>query len=173
VSSVTQSLGLSVLLRAEQRLPGEGFGAAADAAAALFRTPAADGGLLLREYGLTWVEAFPEPEPAHALTGLTTGMLGLHEYVRVRGEPWAEEVFAHLLATLRRRLPAYERRSGPRTDLVAEVAMSDDETYLAIQQLRALHAVTGVEELRRRAARWARRLYLLRTRRIVRGMAPL
>jgi hypothetical protein len=172
ISSATQSLGLSVLLRADRRLPGEGFGAAAAAAAALFRTPADEGGLLLREYGLTWLEAEPGPEPAHPLTALTTGMLALSEYARV-GEPWADDVFAHLLATLRRRLSAYERRSGPRTDLATETPMSDDETYLAIQQLRALYGVTGLDELRRRADRWARKLYLLRTRRFVRGLAPL
>lgn len=109
-------LGLSVLLRAEQLHPREGFGEAATAAARRLREETT-----------------------------LTDILGLHEYDRVRGEPWA--------------LPARMDGSG--------------DPYLVVQQLYALHELTGRPELRTRARRLTRRVVVSKLKEFARFRAPL
>ena len=145
VSCFSQSLGLSIMLRAEQTLSSPEFGDAATAAAQLFRVPVAAGGVLAEEDGRTFL-AYPEPEPAHVLNGFVTGMFGLREYYRVRGEPWSSELFQRCVDTLVRTLPAYEVPMGLRYDLKSDTTVSPDYYYFVVQQLHALYELTGVDD---------------------------
>jgi hypothetical protein len=145
-SDVSQSLGLSVLLRAEQMHPGESFGESATAAAEAFR---------VRSDLMSLVE------PAN-VSGFMTGMFGLHEYHRVRGEPWAAELFDRCVVMLQKTLAESEAPGGPL-----------DDNYLVVQQLLALHEITGLAEFRSLARNWARRLCASRAKDFVRLRAPL
>jgi hypothetical protein len=173
VSCFSQSLGLSILLRAAQLDPDAGYGDAATAAAALFRVPVAEGGILWEEDGLAYLEEYPEPAPAHVLNGFVTGMFGLHEYYRVRREPWAKELFDRCCATLRRRLPEYEAPDGLRYDLAADTVVTHDYYYFIVQQLRALHRITGDRFFLKWARRWSRELYSSRLESFVRLREPI
>jgi glycosyltransferase involved in cell wall biosynthesis len=169
VSCLGQSLGLSILLRAEQRGGDEGFATAATAAARLLRVPLSDNGVLFEQDGLVFLEEYPEPDPAHALNGFMTGMFGLHEYHRARGEPWAHELFVRCVETVRLRLPEYEARAGLRYDLGSDAVVSTDDYYYLVQQLRALGRLTGDSFFDQWARRWARKLYVGKLRSVLRG----
>ena len=105
VSCFSQSLGMLDSLTSRAITSRWGYGAAANAAAELFRVSVPEGGVLWEEGQLAFLEEYPESEPAHVLNGFVTGMFGLHEFYRVRGEPWAKELFDRCCLTLRRTLP--------------------------------------------------------------------
>jgi hypothetical protein len=173
IAASTQGLGASVLLRAEQELGGGDYRRGAAAAVAALRLPVADGGALYERWGRTFLEEFPEPEPAHVLPGLLNALVGLHEYHRVTREPWAAELLRRCLDTLVRDLRWYEHPAGIRVDYAGDRRLGLDEAYLVVQQLRALHALTGRPELGRTARRWGRRVQVARLREFVRLRRPL
>lgn len=159
VSCFSQGLGLSILLRAEQAAPGQGFGEAAACAVRLFRIPVREEGLLWEENGDVFLEEYPEDPPPHVLNGFITGLFGLHEHHRATGEAWTAELFARCASTLRRALRRYESRRGLRYDLAADEVMSADYIHFVVQQLRALHAMTGERVYLLFAWRWRAFLY--------------
>jgi hypothetical protein len=162
-----------MLLRAEQMLPGEGFGRAATAAAELFRVPVQDGGILWQEDGLIYLEEYPENPPAHVLNGFVTGMFGLHEYYRATEQEWAQWLFRQCVHTLTQILGQYETASGLRYDLHAEAVVNADYYYFIIQQLRALYLITGERMFQDYARRWSRQLYRRKLGAFLRCEAPL
>jgi hypothetical protein len=173
VSCFSQSLGLSILLRAEQIMPGEGFGQAATAVAALFPVPVQDAGILWQENGLVYLEEYPENPPAHVLNGFVTGMFGLHEYYRATGQEWARLLFQQCVHTLTQILEQYEAAAGLRYDLQAEAVVNSDYYYFIIQQMRALYQITGERLFQDYARQWARRMYRRKISAFVKCAAPL
>jgi hypothetical protein len=154
VTPASQGLGLSVLLRAEQRRPGEGFGTAADAAARLFGVEAVDGGLLTAG-------------PPSELIGAATGLLALHEHARATGEEWTAELFERAVGVLARAAP------GVPHDPAEAPAATPDAAYFVVQQLLALHRISGRPELQAEARRRARILYTSRARAVLRLEEPI
>lgn len=173
VSCVSQSLGLSVLLRAEQLHPGDGFADAATAAAQLFRVPVSEQGILYERGGLAFLQESPGLDLAHALSGNLTGILGLHEYRRSRSEPWTDELLTRFVSTLRRKRLVYEELYRVAYERPSEGQAASEDTYFVVQQLRALHEVTGLDVFRTWARRLAVRLYAARVGAFVRLQAPL
>lgn len=173
VSCFSQSIGLSILLRANQVFHSSGFDRAAKAAAQLFRVPIADGGILWMDNGLVYLEEYPEATPSHVLNGFITGMFGLYEYHKITGEAWAKDLFLSCLNTIKLTLDKYETPHGLRYDLVNSSIVNADYYYFQIQQLLALHAITGDRFYRDRAERWRRRMYKMKIRSFLSGAAPI
>lgn len=173
VSCRSQSLGLSVLLRAQQRFPDDGFGDAARAAGQLFRVPVGVGGVLSDEEGLTRFEGYPEPQPAHVLDHWLSAIFGLHEYALHGGERWTRELLERSIGSVRATLAAYETPAGVRNDLRSEQPVSEAGLYLLIAQLRGLATITGDQSFSARARAWTRQLYAARLRNFLTLRGPL
>jgi hypothetical protein len=156
------------LLRAAQLAPEEGFDEAATAAAKLFRAPADENGLLRTEGGLASFAVHPRAQRPHVLSGFATGVLGLHEYGRVRGEPWVDDLLARCL----RSLGVVARHLHPDPPDVAPAPPPDPE-YTVVQQLSALHRITGDERFGEAARIRARALHKARLRAFLRLEAPI
>lgn len=167
VSSSAQGLGLSILLRADQAQPAEGFGEAAATAARLFQVSVLDGGLLSERDGLTYLAEHPDADPADELSGFVTGVFGLHEYHRVGGEPWVAELFVRCATTLARLRERLVDGAGHVLTVTA------DPEYFVVQQLHALHRMTGEPEFRSRARERSRLVRASRLRAFVRHEAPV
>jgi hypothetical protein len=172
VSCVSQSVGLSILLRADQMAPGAGFDQCAHAAAVLFRVPVQDGGVLWVEDEQVYLESYPESAPSHGLSDFITGMFGLHEYARVTGQAWARSLFAQGVQTLSKVIRLYETANGLYDDLRHDTPIKLDDYYVIVQQLRALRVITGEHIFHQYAQRWSCRLYQQKCALFFKGAAP-
>jgi len=173
VSCFSQSIGLSMVLRAEQVAPGNGFLEAAKAAVELFRIPVKDGGVLWEENGQIFLEEYPEPDSAHVLNSWITGIFGLHEYYRVTGEEWTRELFNRCLHTLKQMLPQYVTPKGLRNDLRTDIVVNANYFYFIIQQMYALYQITGDRFFLGYGQRWKKWMYYQKLKSFLSGNDPL
>lgn len=108
ISGMAQGEAISLLLRADEELPGRGFGEAAVRAAEPFRYELGDGGVLSRHMGdIFFIECAVFP-PSYVLNGHLFALFGLCDLQRKMNQPWLDETIANAVATLRRRLDVFD-----------------------------------------------------------------
>ncbi len=105
---MAQGEAISVLLRAEELEPGEGYAEAAQKAAQPFRCTIASGGIVWRSNGDVFLEEVAVEPAAHILNGCIYSLWGLHDLNKALNVPWAGELFEEVLRTLEQRLPMYD-----------------------------------------------------------------
>jgi hypothetical protein len=156
ISGMTQSLGISVLLRAYQLTTDVAYLNAASTALAWMRKPLSSGGVAIRTYSGTWYEEYPNAErPSHVLNGHIWALFGIWDYFRVTRDPEAARMFREGVDALRAEVGRYDvgywvvYDQLNRADMVNGFYMS-----FIIEQLKALYAITGDRELRRLARKW-------------------
>ncbi len=173
VSCFSQATALSMLLRADQIQPGEGFGESAVAAARLYQVSLEDEGIQCLDEGLTFLEEYPEDPPSHVLNGFITAVLSLHEYWRVHQEEWARSLLDRCIQTLTQVISRYETPQGLRYDLRLEGVVSPDYYYFIVQQLWALHQISGQRVFKKYAHRWTRAMHRQKLAQFVTLRMPL
>jgi hypothetical protein len=156
VSSIAQSLGISVVLRAWQLTGQPRYRQAAEAAFGVFQIPIERGGVVLPTAEGTWLEEYPDPAaPTHVLNGHMWSMFGLCDYWRALGDERARHLFFEAAAVLKANLQTYDcgywvlYDQRPHPGLVNSAYM-----HFQIDQLRVLETITGEEVFGRYAARW-------------------
>lgn len=109
VSATAQSLTTSVLIRAHEARPTDGFLVAALRAATPLSKPIDAGGLVARsDAGDVFFEDLGELPMAHRLDGAILGCWGLFELERVMLAPWVHKLVGPAIGTLQRRLATYD-----------------------------------------------------------------
>ncbi|MBV8363178.1 MAG: hypothetical protein JO193_01290 [Candidatus Eremiobacteraeota bacterium] len=159
ISAMAQGEAISVLLRADEMLPREGYFDAALRAAAPFQADVREGGVVWQSRDDTFFEEIAVPRAAHVLNGHIFAMFGLWELHRLTHERWVEELVAKALDTLRRRLPLYDSGYWSFYSLLAyggkfrAVATLKYHAF-HIAQLRVLAAMFGERRFDAVARRW-------------------
>lgn len=156
ISGMTQSLGISVLLRAYQ-LTGEiDYLDRASAAFKWLREPVESGGVSMRTRVGTWFEEYPNHEtPSHVLNGHIWALFGIWDYARVTRDPEAERLFREGINVLKDEIDRYDVGYWVVYDQLNRVDMVNG-FYISfiIEQLRALYAITGDPQFGRLAGKW-------------------
>ncbi|PWB39693.1 MAG: hypothetical protein C3F19_14605 [Rhodocyclales bacterium] len=172
-SCFSQSLDLSILMRAHQLSPDEGFDRNLDRAAQLFWTDMQNGGVRHVDDGLVFLEEYPEEPASHVLNGFITGLFGLHEYYRFSGDRRAIELFWHGAETVKLAVARYEAPDGLRYDLLNQFVVNTDYYYFIVQQFLALYQITGDRFFKSYARKLQRRMYRQRMSAALRLRAPI
>ncbi len=160
ISAMAQGEAISVLLRAEEIAPGEGFGAAARRAAAPFRHEIREGGVVWRNAGGdTFFEECSVEPPAHILNGHIFALWGIWELSRYDADAWLHELVDAGTATVRRRLPLYDTGYWSRYSLLETPRGGRHLATLKyhafhISQLRVLAGMAGDASFDAAADRW-------------------
>ncbi len=160
-SAFSQSRAISILLRGYQLTRKSHYLDSASRALAIFRVPAADGGVTTyTEYG-PFYEEYPAPFPTMVLDGMFFTLCGLYDYIRVAGNSLiARELFDEGIGTLEKLLSTYDlgywiRYNQCREPFYPEV---DPATIgylrLVINQLRLFYRLTGKDFFERWAEKW-------------------
>jgi hypothetical protein len=109
ISSMTQGLGISVLVRAWDVTSDRRYIATAGRALSAFEVPIFQGGLLRADKeGDIWYEGIPSPIGAKILNEVLFALIGLHEMHRSTGNSKAGELFDRGIATIRKYLKDFD-----------------------------------------------------------------
>ncbi len=160
ISALAQGQAISLLLRAAQERPDDGFGEAAARAAQPFRHDIKDGGVVWRSVdGDVFFEEYAVASPPHILNGALYALWGLLEFAKKSGEGWAGDVTKSAVATLVRRLPAYDAGYWSYYSAMATPRGFRRVSTLKyhafhIAQLRVTAALTNERTFLEFAARW-------------------
>ncbi len=173
VSASSQSLGVSNLLRAEQLLPGAGFGESARAAARVLWTPVERGGVLCESAEEVFLEEFPEGSPSHHLGGCLVGLAGLFEYWQVTADAASKELFDRGVRSLRRALPEDPSELAVSGALVVGAVPIPDYPYFLARLMSAVGALAMDKALVGDARALSRGLLRGRVNGFLTGKAPL
>jgi heparosan-N-sulfate-glucuronate 5-epimerase len=105
ISSMTQGLGISVLVRAWELTSQESYITAAERALSAFEVHVSRGGLLrTNKQGDIWYKGAPSPIGSEILNEVLFALIGLHEMHQRTGNSRAGELFDRGVDTLRKRL---------------------------------------------------------------------
>ncbi len=147
ISALTQSVGISVLLRAYQYTGEPRYMSAATAAYRWLTVPVRQGGLQSADIG-TWLEEYPNQNPAarsgHVLNGNIWALFGVWDYYRVTGDSSAKAIFNNDVAAIKNNMSWYDLGYWNvyshlnRTDTVNGLYMQ-----FIVQQMYALALITG------------------------------
>lgn len=147
-SSLSQGLGISVLLRAYCLTGNEPYFSAAQRAYQSFLIPIEDGGVAWKSSEDLFFEEIPLPY--HILNGNIFGLLGLYDYYRVTQSQEAEVLIERNLRTTAIWLPLYDTGYWsnysliPRSLFGFEIALASPSYHdLHIDLLRVLGDITG------------------------------
>lgn len=156
VSCLSQSLGISVLLRRYQLGQDVRYLEAAKKALEVMRTTVRDGGCAFAMDRGIWFEEYPNLEkPSHVLNGHMWALFGIWDFYRVTGDPSARKLFDQGMSALIQELPKYDLgywsvySQDNRVDLVE----GNYQTFI-IEQLKVLEDLSGDERLRSYIQRW-------------------
>lgn len=109
ISSMTQGMGISVLVRAWELTGTQRYMAAADRVLSAFEVPVSRGGLLYtNRRGDIWYEGAPSPIGAQVLNQVLFGLIGLYEMNRSTGNIKAGELFDRGIVTIRKHLKDFD-----------------------------------------------------------------
>jgi len=109
ISSMTQGMGISVLVRAWELAGQQSYITAAERALSPFEVPISQGGLLrVDKRGSTWYEGAPSPIGAQILNEVLFALIGLYEMHQSAGNIKAGELFDRGIATLRKHLKDFD-----------------------------------------------------------------
>ena len=101
ISSMTQGMGLSVLIRAYELTSDPKYSTALDKALTAFEAPISEGGLLRITDGDTWYEGIPSQNGTQILNEALFALIGLHEAEAI-------ELFDKGLATVKKHLKDFD-----------------------------------------------------------------
>lgn len=160
ISGMAQGEAISLLLRADEVAPGEGFGAAALRAAQPFNHTIGEGGVTWRRNGDVFFEEVAVEPSVHILNGSLFATFGLYDLMRCGGPSWVRTLFEEAVATLQRRLVLYDSGFWSYYSMLATpMGLRHPATlkYHAfhIAQLRVLCAMTGDGYFARVAGDWS------------------
>ncbi|MBV9278162.1 MAG: hypothetical protein JOZ97_08010 [Candidatus Eremiobacteraeota bacterium] len=160
ISAMAQGEAISVLLRADQMFPKDGYFDAAMRAATPFRMDLRDGGVVSRTtQGDVFFEEVAVEPPAHILNGHIYALWGLWELQRLTQESWLSDLVRDGAQTLCRRLPLYDSGYWSFYHLLAyqggfrPVATLKYHAF-HVAQLRVLAAMCGEQRFEAVANRW-------------------
>jgi hypothetical protein len=104
------------------------------------------------------LQEYPSDPPSHVLNGWISALWGVWDVRLALGDSRAEEVLAATIACLRANLPAYDTGWWTRYSLyplvLQDLAKPIYQTF-HVAQLRVLHGLTGHDDIRQVAERWA------------------
>lgn len=159
-SAMAQGMGISVLVRAHLVQPDERYFAAARSALRPFAVLVKDGGVRTVTDGRVFFEEYPTPRPHHVLNGFIYAIWGLYDLVRLEQQAEAGRLWEEGIATLRDWLPHFDSGRWSWYHIGDGVKNPATIPYhkLHIEQLRAVHAMTGEALFGETADRWQRYL---------------
>lgn len=158
ISEITQSLGVSLLLRAYQNTHDERYSKAASNAFRWLKLPISSGGVAITTSDGTWFEEYPDAKnPSHVLNGHMWALFGIWDYFRATGDPTAKQMFLDGLRVIKGNIEKYDVGywavyvQTNRVDCV-------NGSYMAfiIQQLKVLHAISGDQFFDEYSRKWGR-----------------
>ena len=159
ISSMTQGIGMSALVRAWELTNDRGYIAAADRALSAFEVPISLGGLLrIDKHGDPWYEGVPSPIGAQILNEALFALIGLYEMHRRTGNSKEWELFDRGIAAIKKHLKDFDLNlllfKWSRYD--NKLLFYSGEKYhdIHIHQLKWLYEVTGDDVLARHFWKW-------------------
>jgi hypothetical protein len=158
-SAMGQGEAISVLIRAEHRQPGSGFGDAAIRAAEPFRSEIAKGGVVWRSGTDVFFEEVANAHAPHILNGCIYALWGLWELHQRTGQTWAGELAQQCLRTIVGWLPRFDNGWW---SLYSLMRSASGQPHLAtlkyhefhIAQLHVLSAMFSEPLFEATASRW-------------------
>jgi hypothetical protein len=168
-SAMIQGLALSFLLRMGRILSDPGLTDAARRGFEPFNRAVADGGVTTYHSDGPFFEEYPCTPPCHVLNGSVFALFGLWDLVRFTASTEARQQWADGLHTLKAWLPKYDLGYWSLYHLPDSPPNPSTPKYheLHIDQLRALHELTGDKIFADYVERWdayrMRRTNVLRT----------
>jgi hypothetical protein len=156
ISGLTQSQGISVLLRAHQLTGEVAYLDAATVALKWLHKPLARGGVAIRTPAGIWYEEYPNAEqPSHVLNGHIWALFGIWDYFRVTRDPKAARMFRRGVDLLKTEIANFDVGYWVVYDQLNRVDMVNGfYMNFIIEQLKALHAITGDTAFERLARKW-------------------
>lgn len=145
VSGLTQSVGISLMLRAYQSTHNKNYLDAASKALEWLKLPISKGGVAIPTAHGTWLEEYPDAEqPSHVLNGHMWALFGIWDYFRVTDDPVAKKMFDDGIRIIKADIDKYDVGFWV---VYAQTNRVDNlkGNYMAfvIQQLKVLYAITG------------------------------
>lgn len=158
LSARTQSVGLSVLIRAFQLTGSQEFLDGIQRVIRTFELDILDGGVCapIGSNGVCFEEMAVYPT-AHALSGSIFALLGLYDHLQFAHNTDIERLFQRGMATLHELLGEWESGSWTRTNLLDRELATPAQHDLHIALLEALARISGCEHCAQVAARWKAR----------------
>ena len=161
-SALAQGQGLSLRVRAHKETNDPTYLDTGRRAFEAFLLPVDKGGVTWEwPAGDIWFEEYLLDPPTHILNGFIWALWGVYDYSLATGDHKATELFQRAVATLKRRLPAYEWGHWSLYDLSGKPLRNVASPFyhrLHIVQLRATQRLVGDPELGNHADRWERYL---------------
>ncbi|MFZ6045341.1 D-glucuronyl C5-epimerase family protein [Pseudomonas sp. CR3202] len=156
ISGLSQSLGISILLRQFQLTNDQKYLDGAKRALEWLNRPVADGGVRMDVEGGVWYEEYPNAQqPSHVLNGHIWALFGVLDYYRVTGDDVAHTMFKNGVTATAKQISKYDvmdwsvYAQSNQFDLV-----TGEYQAFIVSQLIALHAVTGIEDFRTYGEKW-------------------
>lgn len=159
ISSMTQGMGISVLVRAWELTSQERYITAAERALPAFEVPVSQGGLLrVDKQGDAWYEGIPSPIGAQILNEVLFALIGLYEMHRGTGNSKAGELFDRGIATLKKHLKDFDLNlllfKWSRYDNKLLFYSGDKYHDIQKEQVKWLYQVTGDDIFSRHYQKW-------------------
>jgi rhamnogalacturonyl hydrolase YesR len=154
-SSIAQGQGISVLTRAFQSTNDKKYLEKAEAAFAVLTAPIVAGGLASASDKGVWYEEYPSAEkPSRVFNGHIWTLFGIWDLYRATGDTRTRKAFEDGVAVVKAEIAKYDTGywvlyEQQRFFLIDTLYMN-----LVIEELKALHAITGEPVFLDYAARW-------------------
>lgn len=157
ISGLTQSLGISVLLREYQLSGDKRYLDAATNALKWINKPISEGGIRFKTSRGAWYEEYPDAaNPSHILNGHMWALFGIWDYYRVTGSRLAKTMFDDGVSALAAEIHKYDIGYW---SVYAQTNRVDTVTgayqQFIIEQLRVIYAITGETSFEKIADKWA------------------
>lgn len=156
ISGLTQSVGVSLLLRAYQSTNDKKYLNLATKAFKWIELPVKKGGITIETEKGAWYEEYPNlKEPSHVLNGHMWALFGLWDYYRVTGDPTAKKMFERGIEVIKANIENYDigywvvYASTNRVDCIEGNYMG-----FVIQQIKVLYAITGDDFFNKYSRKW-------------------
>jgi hypothetical protein len=156
ISGLTQSLGISILLRQYQQTNDAVYLDVARSALAWIKKPVSEGGISVKTQHGTWYEEYPSiNNPSHVLNGHLWALFGIWDYYRATGDKAAKKMFDEGISILKRDIHKYDvsdwsvYSQANSLDLVT----GEYQNFIVLQLL-VLHKITGECMFQKYAKKW-------------------
>jgi hypothetical protein len=145
ISGATQSLGISVLLRAHQLTGDEKYLATARRSMAWLSKPISEGGCLSVDENGTWIEEYPNADdPNHVFNGHLVALFGVWDYYRATIDDDARKLFAEGVRVSKAEIDRYDTGSWI---VVSQQNKKDnvfgDYMQFTIEQMKIMARITA------------------------------
>lgn len=156
ISGLTQSLGVSVLLRAYQLVGDDAYRAAATAAFRWLAVPISEGGVMAPVASGSWFEEYPNAAaPSHVLNGHMWALFGIWDYFRVTESSEAKDLFESGIRALEGNLRFYDVSGWSVYSRDNEVDfVTGAYQQFIVEQLRVLETISGSKLLAAYRSLW-------------------